>query len=179
MISKGIIILGALGLGGIALASSKKKSSGRTDGCKLTSAQAILLANQAALSKDPGLVYGTAAIFDGYGCPAEAKALRDFYNPPKGTSFNPVGGDKVDLKYGMGFRAAAILGPIGCAVPISTIHDKLVAEGFMGDVFKGPMWGWKVPDGMLECVRSFDVVYTGEPKTMTVPKQVWRAERVS
>lgn len=166
--------------GGAALAASKKKKA--SGPCKLTTQQSIFLVNQAALSKDVGLVYSTAAILDGYGCHAEAKELRSYFAQPVGNPGQPMPGSSYDVKNGMAFRGAAILGPIGCAVPLDMIYDKAAAEGFMGEIKTNPPeWAksWNVPDGLLECVRYFDVIYTGKSARKTVPKQVWRIERMA
>lgn len=178
------LIIGGLTLlvgGGVALASGKKKGTGGP--CKLTTQQTIFFVNQAALSKDVGLVYSTAAILDSYGCHAEAKELRSYFAKPTSNGpGQPVPGRQYTVNHGMGFRGAAILGPLGCAVPIDVLHDKAVQQGLMGEITSTPpSWAqnWNVPDGMLECVRYFDVVYTGAPGTKMVPAQVWRIERTT
>jgi len=168
--------------------NSKKMPKGRT--CRIPTEQAIFQANQAFLSKDIMFIQAVMNIFENYGCHAEALAMRDYliqsgYNPdatilPVNT---PTSGGKVLLQPGETWRAAAILGGIGCAVSLQTIADKVSAKGFskVSVSSKNPGWGsaWDADPGFLECTRYIQGTVVGSARSEEKPKQVYRLERVS
>lgn len=184
----------ALGVGGLLLGRAKRKapppsSSSAAAGCRLSTEQLVFLANQAAVSRDAGLINATAAIFESYGCPAEAAELRKWSPAPAPTP--PPGaplpqrlkpGAVLELAAGQVYRGAAVLGPLGCAVPLGIIRKKLEGAGF--EVIRleeeNPFGaGWAPPEGFLECSRFAEVRYTGAPKKEKAPAQVWRLERIA
>lgn len=171
-------------------AENSKKEVALKSGCRIPTEQAIFQANQAFLSKDIMLIQAVMTIFENYGCHAEAQAMRDYliqsgYNPngtivPVGT---PMSGGKVLLQPGETWRAAAVLGGIGCAVSLQTIAEKVAAKGFSNVQVsaKNPGWGsaWDADPGFLECTRYIQGTVIGSARTEEKPKQVYRLERVS
>lgn len=188
------LILAGLGTYGLIQLLENKAANAKPKtpaGCRIPTNVAIFQANQAFLSQDIQFIQATMTIFENYGCHAEAQAMRDYllqsgYNPnipvlPVGVPTS--GNGKVMLQPGETWRAAAILGGIGCAVSLQTIADKVAAKGFSGvSVYsKNPGWGsaWDADAGFLECTRYIQATVIGSARSETKPKQVYRLERVS
>lgn len=181
--------VGAFGV--VQLLESKAKNSSEKKGCRIPTNVAILQANQAFLSKDIQFIQATMTIFENYSCYAEAQAMRDYlkqsgYNPeiavlPVGTP--TAGPGQVLVQPGETWRAAAILGGIGCAVGLQTIADKIAAKGFTSVSVSGknPGWGsaWDADAGFLECTRYIQATVVGKSRAESKPKQVYRLERIS
>lgn len=183
----------ALGAGGIVLGINEVLRSRKPKGCQLKTEVTIFQANQAILSGNPQFIQAVMTIFDNYGCHAEAQAMRDWitahgYNPktPIVQTNAPMpnaGPGQVSLQAGETWRAAALLGAIGCAVSLDTIRNKVVAKGFANvSVYaKNPGWGkdWDADAGFLECTRYIQATVAGTNRIEKKPAQVYKLERVS
>lgn len=190
MILAGLGAYGLVRILGNAADNSKPAPTPRRQ-CRIPTDVAIFQANQAFLSGDIQFIQATMTIFENYGCHAEAQAMRDYlasqgYNPD--IAVLPVdvptsGPGQVLVQPGEVWRAAAVLGGIGCAVSLQTIADKVAAKGFTSvSVYsKNPGWGsnWDADEGFLECTRYVQATVTGQGRAESKPKQVYRLERVS
>lgn len=190
VLAAGVGAFGLVKLLGNKADNAKPKAEPLPTRCKIPTNVAIFQANQAFLSQDIQFIQATMAIFDAYGCRAEAQAMRDYlaangYNPdgPILPVAVPTANGQVLLQPGEVWRAAAILGGIGCAVGLGTIADKIKAKGFTNvNVYsKNPGWGgaWDANEGFLECTRYVQATVTGNARGESKPKQVYRLERVS
>lgn len=195
----GLILKLLLGAGGtIALvqvlesrAANTKKKAPLIPGCKLTTQEAIFLTNQAFASGDLQLIQATMHALWENGCTAEGNAIQQYlydHGVNAGVSVIPTGipmagPGQVSLQPGEVWRAAALLGGIGCALSLGTIRDGVAAKGFTNvQVWsKNPGWGsqWKDDSGFLECTRYIQATVVGKPRAEVKPPQVYRIERVS
>lgn len=188
-------VIGILGIGGVAtllqLLENKASAKPKPKGCRIPTNQAIFQANQAFMTNDPQFVQAVMTIFDDYGCHAEAQAMRDYLatngfkpNVPIIPTSVPMGAPgQVVLQPGEVWRAAALLGGIGCAVGLQTIKSGVEGKGF-ANVYvssKNPGWGkaWDADEGFLECTRYIQATVVGKPRAEKKPSQVYRIERVS
>lgn len=185
----------ATGLASYALISvlDSKAANAKPKGCRIPTEQAIFQANQAFLSGDPQMIQAVMTIFENYGCTAEAQAMRDWitqhgYSPnipivQTNVPMPTAGPGQVSLQAGETWRAAALLGGIGCAVGLDTIRDKITAKGFSSvSVWsKNPGWGsqWDADAGFLECTRYIQATVAGKNRVEKKPSQIYKLERVS
>lgn len=188
--SWGSVFLAAIGAVGVVqlLDSASKKKKG----CRIPTEQAIFQANNAILSGDPQKVQAVLAIFEGYGCHGEAAAMRDWivnhgYNPDvpivqTNVPMPMAGPGEVTVQPGETWRAAAVLGAVGCAVSLDTIREKVQEKGFSQvSVYAKNPWGkgWESDAGFLECTRYIQATVVGKVRNERKPKQVYKLERVS
>lgn len=187
------LFAGGLGAAGALIWLNRKDKPSAPKGCSLTTEESIFLANQAFLSGNAQLVQATAQAFEDSGCHAEAKAMRDYLAE---NGINPaipvvqvnflmpqsVPAGHVLLQPGDTWRAAALLGGLGCAVGLSTLRDGIAKKGFGGvKVYDKNPWGaaWKVDDGFLECGRWIEATVVGHARTEKKPVQIVKLERIS
>jgi len=190
----GIIL--AVGGVGTALTLLDSYSKNKMKKCKLDTEVMILQANQAFQYGDATgnyqLVQAVATIFRNYGCNAEAKELDKFLQSKGHSPLIAIVNTNVPMPQappghitlmpGETWRAAAILGGLGCAVGLSAIREGVEKKGFkLVRVYSKNPWGpaWVVPDGFLECGRWIEATVTGSTRHEKKPSQVVRLERVS
>lgn len=184
-------VLGALGvLGVLALLRNRAENATKT-GCRIPTNVAIFQANQAFATNDPQFIQAVMQIFRNYGCHAEAQAMGDYlaqHGVHPDVAIIPAnvpmaGAGQVQLQPGETWRAAALLGGIGCAVSLQTIADKIREKGFSNVAVysKNPGWGkaWDADEGFLECTRYIQATVAGGSRAEAKPKQVYKIERVS
>jgi len=193
----GALIAIGLGVGAVGIVELLKNRAENTakeptvNKCKIPTNVAIFQANQAFLSHDIQFIQATMAIFEAYGCRGEAQAMRDYlmqhgYKPDIAVLPADVpmaGPGQVLLQPGEVWRAAAILGGVGCAVGLQTIAEKIAEKGFSNVSVHGknPGWGgqWDANEGFLECTRYVQATVKAPARAMSKPKQVYRLERIS
>lgn len=185
-----LLLAVGLGVGAFGVVKLLDSAAKNKRTCRIPTDVAIFQANQAFLSKDVMLIQATMTIFEAYGCHGEAAAMRSYltsqgYNPdvailPAGA---PMSNGQILLQPGEVWRAAAILGGVGCAVGLQTIAEKVAEKGFTQVTVygKNPGWGsaWDANEGFLECTRYVQATVAGKARSMAKPKQVYRLERVS
>lgn len=188
-----LAIAAASGLASIALLQVLESKAANKKKCRIPTPETIMQANQAILSGNAQIIQAVMTIFEDYGCYGEADAMRKWitehgysHNIPIVQTNVPmpnVGPGQVSLQVGEVWRAAALLGGIGCAVSLDTIREKIAAKGFAAvQVWsKNPGWGkdWDANEGFLECTRYIQAIVAGKNRVETKPKQVYRLERIS
>lgn len=171
--------------------AANKRKRENIPGCKLTTQEALFLTNQAFASGNLQLIQATMHALWENGCTNEGNAISQYLfdkgvNPSVSVipaNVPMAGPGQVTLQPGDTWRAAALLGGLGCALSLATIREGVQKKGFTNVAVysKNPGWGsqWDAESGLLECNRYIQATVVGGARAEKKPPQVYRLERIS